>query len=73
MNWRLLGASQAGELPRTLAIDGKSIGGYSGPIVAQVDTEEGTPVALGAAIARLWGAARRYKTHSMLGNRRCAR
>lgn len=40
--------SQAGELPRTLAIDGKTIRDHLGLIVALVDTEEGTPVALAA-------------------------
>jgi len=38
----------AGELPRTLAVDGKIIRDQLGLIVALVDTEEGTPVALAA-------------------------
>jgi hypothetical protein len=42
--------SQAGELPRTLAVDGKTIRDHLGLIVALVDTEEGTPVALAANV-----------------------
>ena len=42
--------SQAGELPRTLAVDGKTIREHLGLIVALVDTEEGTPVALAANV-----------------------
>ena len=42
--------SQAGELPRTLAIDGKTIRDHLGLIVARIDTEEGTPVALAANV-----------------------
>ena len=41
---------QAGELPRTLAIDGKTIRDHLGLIVALVDTEDGTPVALAANV-----------------------
>jgi hypothetical protein len=40
----------AGELPRTLAVDGKIIRDHLGLIVALVDTEEGTPVALAANV-----------------------
>lgn len=40
----------AGELPRTLAVDGKIIRDQLGLIVALVDTEEGTPVALAANV-----------------------
>lgn len=42
--------SQAGELPRTLAVDGKTIRDQLGLIVALVDTQEGTPVALAANV-----------------------
>ena len=42
--------SQVGELPRTLAIDGKTIRDHLGLIVALVDTQEGTPVALAANV-----------------------
>lgn len=42
--------SQAGELPRTLAVDGKTIRDHLGLIVALVDCEEGTPVALAANV-----------------------
>ena len=40
--------AQAGELPRTLAVDGKVIRDKLGLIVALVDTEDGTPVAVAA-------------------------
>ncbi|MEK6284049.1 MAG: ISAs1 family transposase [Acidobacteriota bacterium] len=40
--------SHAGELPRTLAVDGKTIRDHLGLIVTLVDAEEGTPVALAA-------------------------
>ena len=40
--------SQADELPRTLAVDGKTIRDHLGLIVTLVDAEEGTPVALAA-------------------------
>lgn len=42
--------ARAGELPRTLAVDGKIIRDKLGLIVTLVDTEEGTPVALAANI-----------------------
>jgi len=42
--------SQFGELPRTLAVDGKSIRDHLGLIVAQVGTREGTPVAWAASV-----------------------
>jgi hypothetical protein len=42
--------SHAGELPRTLAVDGKIIRDHLGLIVTLVDTEEGTPVALAANV-----------------------
>jgi hypothetical protein len=42
--------THAGELPRTLAVDGKIIRDHLGLIVALVDTEEGTPVALAAHV-----------------------
>lgn len=38
--------AHAGELPRTLAIDGKTIRDHLGLIVTLVDTEEGVPVAV---------------------------
>ena len=38
--------SHAGELPRTLAIDGKTIRDHLGLIVTLVDTEDGAPVAV---------------------------
>ena len=38
--------AQAGELPRTLAIDGKTIRDHLGLIVTLVDTEDGAPVAV---------------------------
>jgi hypothetical protein len=41
---------QTGELPRTLAVDGKTIRDHLGLIVALVDTEEGVPVALAANV-----------------------
>ena len=40
--------AQAGDLPRTLAIDGKIIRDRLGLIVALVDTEDGAPVAVAA-------------------------
>jgi len=40
--------SHAGELPRTLAVDGKTIRDHLGLIVTLVDVEEGTPVAVAA-------------------------
>ena len=43
--------SHAGELPRTLAVDGKTIRDHLGLIVTLVDAEEGTPVALAANTA----------------------
>lgn len=43
--------SHAGQLPRTLAVDGKTIRDHLGLIVALVDTEEGTPVAVAANVA----------------------
>lgn len=42
--------SHAGELPRTLAVDGKVIREKLGLIVALVDTEEGMPVAVAANV-----------------------
>jgi hypothetical protein len=42
--------SHTGVLPRTLAVDGKIIRDHLGLIVALVDTEEGTPVALAANV-----------------------
>lgn len=42
--------AHAGELPRTLAVDGKTIRDHLGLIVALVDTEEGTPVAVAADV-----------------------
>lgn len=42
--------SQTGQLPRTLAVDGKTIRDHLGLIVALVDTEEGVPVALAANV-----------------------
>lgn len=42
--------ARAGELPRTLAVDGKIIRDKLGLIVALVDTEEGTPVAVAANV-----------------------
>jgi hypothetical protein len=42
--------SHTGELPRTLAVDGKTIRDHLGLIVALVDTEEGVPVALAANV-----------------------
>jgi hypothetical protein len=42
--------SHTGQLPRTLAVDGKIIREHLGLIVALVDTEEGTPVALAANV-----------------------
>ena len=43
--------SHAGELPRTLAVDGKTIRDHLGLIVTLVDAEEGTPVAVAAHVA----------------------
>jgi len=40
--------SHSGTLPRTLAVDGKTIRDHLGLIVSLVDTEEGTPVAVAA-------------------------
>lgn len=42
--------SHAGELPRTLAVDGKIIRDHLGLIVTLVDTEEGAPVAVAANV-----------------------
>jgi hypothetical protein len=42
--------AHAGERPRTLAVDGKIIREHLGLIVALVDTEDGTPVALAAHV-----------------------
>lgn len=42
--------AHAGELPRTLAVDGKIIRDKLGLIVALVDTEDGTPVAVAANV-----------------------
>lgn len=42
--------AQAGQLPRTLAVDGKVIRENLGLIVALVDTEEGVPVAVAANV-----------------------
>jgi len=42
--------SHAGELPRTLAVDGKTIRDHLGLIVTLVDTQEGTPVAVAADV-----------------------
>ncbi len=43
--------SHAGELPRTLAVDGKTIRDHLGLIVTLVDAEEGAPVAVAAHTA----------------------
>lgn len=43
--------SHAGELPRTLALDGKTIRDHLGLIVTLIDAEEGTPVAVAAHTA----------------------
>lgn len=40
----------AGQLPRTLAVDGKTIRDHLGLIVTLVDTEEGSPVAVAAEV-----------------------
>jgi hypothetical protein len=40
--------SHADELPRTLAVDGKTIRDHLGLIVTLVDAQEGTPVAVAA-------------------------
>jgi len=42
--------AHAGQLPRTLAVDGKTIRDHLGLIVTLVDTEEGTPVAVAADV-----------------------
>lgn len=42
--------AHAGQLPRTLAVDGKTIRDHLGLIVTLIDTEEGTPVAVGADV-----------------------
>lgn len=42
--------AQAGQLPRTLAVDGKVIRENLGLIVALIDTEEGVPVAVAANV-----------------------
>ena len=42
--------AHTGELPRTLAMDGKIIRDHLGLIVALVDAAEGTPVALAAHV-----------------------
>jgi hypothetical protein len=42
--------AHAGELPRTLAVDGKIIREHLGLIVTLVDAEEGTPVAVAADV-----------------------
>lgn len=42
--------THAGQLPRTLAVDGKTIRDHLGLIVTLVDTEEGTPVAVAADV-----------------------
>src|SRR6185369_619189 len=55
--------SHAGQLPRTLAIDGKIIRDHLGLIVALVDTEEGTPVAVAA---HLEGKGHELKTAQAL-------
>jgi hypothetical protein len=42
--------AHAGQLPRTLAVDGKTIRDHLGLIVTLVDTEEGIPVAVAAEV-----------------------
>jgi hypothetical protein len=42
--------AHAGQLPRTLAMDAKTIRDHLGLIVTLVDTEEGTPVTLAADV-----------------------
>lgn len=42
--------AHAGQLPRTLAVDGKTIRDHLGLIVTLVDTEEGSPVAVAADV-----------------------
>ena len=42
--------AHAGQLPWTLAVDGKTIRDHLGLIVTLVDTEDGTPVAVAAAV-----------------------
>lgn len=51
--------SHAGELPRTLAVDGKTIRDHLGLIVTLVDTEDGAPVAV---LANLKGKGHELKT-----------
>ena len=51
--------SHAGELPRTLAIDGKIIRDHLGLIVTWVDTEDATPVAV---MANTLGKGHELKT-----------
>jgi hypothetical protein len=51
--------SHAGELPRTLAVDGKTIRDHLGLIVTLVDTEDGAPVAV---MAHLKGKGHELKT-----------
>ena len=51
--------SHAGELPRTLAIDGKIIRDHLGLIVTRVDTEDATPVAV---MANTLGKGHELKT-----------
>jgi hypothetical protein len=55
--------AHAGVLPRTLAIDGKTIRDHLGLIVALVDTEDGAPVALAA---HLEGKGHELKTAQKL-------
>jgi hypothetical protein len=55
--------AQAGELPRTLAVDGKVIREHLGLIVALVDTEDGAPVAVAA---NLKGKGHELKTTQKL-------
>ena len=55
--------SHAGQLPRTLAVDGKIIREHLGLIVALVDTEEGIPVAVAA---NLEGKGHELKTTQAL-------
>lgn len=55
--------AHAGALPRTLAVDGKTIRDHLGLIVALVDTEEGMPVAVAA---NLHGKGHELKTTQVL-------
>jgi uncharacterized protein DUF4338/DDE family transposase len=55
--------AHAGELPRTLAVDGKIIRDKLGLIVTLVDTEEGTPVAVAANVE---GKGHELKTTQVL-------